>query len=158
MGFHVGDKVIHSTYGLGEIVYIEEKIIREHLTNCYVIRTHDLMIWIPINDAQQQSLREPTTPDEFVRLFALLKSPGEALPTDRMQRKDALLERMRDGQLSSICTVVRDLTSFKRSAKLNDQERSLLERAMNSLLTEWIFSLRVPLSQAQQTMMELLGE
>ena len=28
MGFHVGDKVIHCTYGLGEIVQIEQKIIQ----------------------------------------------------------------------------------------------------------------------------------
>jgi RNA polymerase-interacting CarD/CdnL/TRCF family regulator len=64
---------------------------------------------------------------------------------------------MKDGQLASICRVVRDLTHFQRSTKLNDQEKSILERAIKSLLTEWTYSLGVPLSQAHQSMMNLLG-
>ena len=158
MAFRVGDKVIHWTYGLGEIVHIEEKIILGHVTNCYVFRTADLMIWIPINDQQQRSLRLPTSPDEFVKLFSILTSPGEKLLEDRAQRKDQLMAQMKDGQLASICRVVRDLTHFKRNSKLNDQEKSILERAMNSLLTEWTYSLEIPLNQAHQAMTNLLGE
>jgi len=157
MGFHVGDKVIHWTHGLGEVVYIEEKVIHEHPTNCYVVRTPDLMIWIPIDDVQQHSLRVPTSPEEFVKLFDILTGPGEELPQDRVLRKTQLMLQMRDGQLSSICRVVRDLTLFKRATKLNDQEKSILERAMSSLLTEWIFSMGVPQDQAQQAMENLLG-
>jgi RNA polymerase-interacting CarD/CdnL/TRCF family regulator len=158
MGFHIGDKVIHWIYGLGEIVHIEEKTIHDHPTNCYVVRTPDLMIWIPINDLQQHSLRVPTPPEEFGRLFAILTSPSENLLEDRLLRKDQLMAQMKDGQLASICRVVRDLTHFKRSKKLNDQEKSILERAMNSLLTEWTYSLGMPLSQAHQAMTNLLGE
>jgi RNA polymerase-interacting CarD/CdnL/TRCF family regulator len=158
MSFHVGDKVIHWTYGLGEIVHIEEKTILGRNTNCYVFRTPDLMIWIPINDLQQRSLRLPTPPEEFVKLYDILTSPGEKLLEDRALRKDQLMARMKDGQLASICRVVRDLTHFKRVSKLNDQEKSILERAMNSLLTEWTYSLGMPLSQAHQAMTNLLGE
>jgi RNA polymerase-interacting CarD/CdnL/TRCF family regulator len=158
MGFHIGDKVIHCTHGLGEIVQIEQKTIRDQPTNCYVVRIHDLMIWIPIDDLQQHSLRLPTQPDEFVGLFAILTGPGEPLLEDRLLRKDQLMAQMRDGQLASICRVVRDLTHFKRSKKLNDQENSILERATNSLLTEWTYSLGQPLDQAQQAMTNLLGE
>ena len=38
MGFHIGDKVIHCTHGLGEIVQIEQKVIRDRLTDCYVVQ------------------------------------------------------------------------------------------------------------------------
>ena len=91
MDFHIGDKVIHSTYGMGEIIHIEEKVIHDRPTNCYVVRTNELTIWIPINDLHQHSLRTPTLPDEFVRLFSILTSPGEALPEDRVLRKDQLI-------------------------------------------------------------------
>ena len=158
MGFQIGDKVIHCTYGLGEIVHIEEKIIQGQPTNCYVVCTSDLTIWIPINDLQQHSLRTPTPPEEFVRLSAILTNPCETLQEDRVLRKNQLQAQMRDGQLSSICQVVRDLTNFKRSKKLNDQEKSILELAIKSLLTEWAYSLGMPVSQAHQAMMNLLGE
>ena len=157
MGFRIGDKVIHWVYGLGEIIGIEEKTIHDHLTNCYVVRTPELLIWIPITDLEQCSLRTPTRPEEFERLFAILTSPSEKLLEDRVLRKDQLMSQMKDGQLASICRVVRDLTFYKHSAKLNDQEKSILERAVNSLLTEWTYSLGMPLSQAQQAMTSMLG-
>lgn len=158
MSFQIGDTVIHWSYGLGEIVSIEEKIIQDRLTKCYVLRTSDLTIWIPISDQPQQTLRTPTSPDEFTSLFEILSSPSEKLLEDRVQRKDQLMSQMKDGQLASICRVVRDLTHFKHSAKLNDQEKSILERAITSLLTEWTYSMGMPLNQAQQQMTSMLGE
>jgi RNA polymerase-interacting CarD/CdnL/TRCF family regulator len=156
MGFFIGEKVIHSAFGLGEIVDIEEKIIQSQPTSCYVFRSNELMIWIPINDLQQHSLRLPTLPEEFIRQSGILTNPSETLVEDRVLRKNQLLAQMQDGQLASICRVVRDLTNFKRSKRLNNQEKSILERAVNSLLTEWNYSLGTPLNQAHQAMTTLL--
>jgi CarD family transcriptional regulator len=158
MSFQIGDKVIHWSFGLSEVVDIEEKIIEGHQTNCYVVRAADMMIWIPINELQQRGLRSPTPPDEFNQLFEILSSPGEKLTDDRMQRRNQLMTQLRDGQLASICRVVRDLTAFKRTTKLNDQEKSILEQAVQSLLAEWSYSLGTPVNQAQQAMTALLGE
>jgi RNA polymerase-interacting CarD/CdnL/TRCF family regulator len=156
--FHIGDEVIHATHGLGKIVHIEEKIIHEQSTSCYVVRTDDLTIWIPITDIQKHSLRLPTPPDEFKKLFPVLSGPGELLPEDRIVRKDQLMAQVRDGQLISICKVVRDLTHYKQTTKLNDLEKSILDRALKSLLTEWVYSMNVPLDQAQKAVDSLLGD
>jgi RNA polymerase-interacting CarD/CdnL/TRCF family regulator len=156
MVFQIGDKVIHMSHGLGEIVNIEEKYFHGQTTNCYVFRTPELTVWIPIDDIEQHSLRAPTSPEEFNRLFTILTSPSQALPEDRALRKEQLMAQLRDGQLASICKVVRDLTHFMRTSKPNDQERSILERATKSLLTEWTYALKVPMNQAQQAVEKLL--
>lgn len=156
MVFKIGDKVIHITHGLGEIVNIEKQVIHGQSTNCYVVRTSDLTVWIPIDEIQQSSLRAPTSPEVFTSLFSILTSPGETLPEDRVLRKEHLMAQLRDGQLASICRVVRDLTHFIRTSKSNDQEKSILERATKSLLTEWAYSLNVPMYQAQQSVEEML--
>ena len=158
MSFQIGDKVIHWTHGLGEIMCIEEKTISNQPTNCYVVNTQKLTIWLPIDDLPQHSLRVPTSPEEFVKLFDILTAPSEKLSNDRIQRKEQLMEQIKDGQLASICRVVRDLTQFGRSAKLNDQEKSILEHATNSLLTEWAYSLEIPFSQAQTALADLLKQ
>ena len=101
-------------------------------------------------------MRKPLSPEDFVNLFTVLSSPGEALPEDRVLRKDQLLAQIRDGHLDAICRAVRDLTHFQRSAKLNENERAILERATRSLLVEWTHSLNVPLVQAQQSLTQLL--
>jgi CarD family transcriptional regulator len=156
MGFQIGDKVIHWTYGLGEIVHIEEKVINGRTTNCYVFRTPDLAAWIPVNELQQGSLRMPTSPEEFEKVFTTMTAPCEGLLEDRILRKNQLMAQMTDGKLLSICQVVRDLTNFKRGKKLNEQEKYILERAIKSLLTEWAYSLNVSLIQAQLAMTNLL--
>jgi CarD family transcriptional regulator len=158
MSYQVGDKVIHWIYGLGEVIGIEEKTIKDLPTNCYVVHTPDLTIWVPINDLQQYSLRAPTPPEDFTNLFAILTGPSDKLLEDRILRKNQLMAQLQDGQLASTCRVVRDLTHLKHSTKLNDQEKSILERAVNSLLTEWTYVLKMPLSQAHQAMANLLGE
>jgi RNA polymerase-interacting CarD/CdnL/TRCF family regulator len=158
MNFHVGDKVIHWAYGLGEIVQIDEKIIQDRLTKCYVFRASSMMIWVPIDDLSKHNLRLPTLPDEFNRLYKQLTGPCEKLTEDRNLRKDQLIANMKDGQLSSLIKVVRDLTNFKRSNKLNDHEKSILERATNLLLAEWSYCLNLPERQAEQAMLELLGQ
>ena len=156
MAFQIGDKVIHNTHGLGEIVNIENKFIHERTTNCYVVRTPELTIWVPIDNNQQHTLRTPTSPEEFDRLLFILTSPSEALQEDRVLRRAQLMALLTDGQLASVCRVIRDLTHFIRTSKSNDQERSILERATKSLLAEWTYSLNVPLYQAQQAVEKLL--
>jgi hypothetical protein len=42
--------------------------------------------------------------------------------------------------------------------KLNDDDRSILERAKNFLLAEWTFSLEVPMAKAYSELGLLLGE
>jgi CarD family transcriptional regulator len=157
MDFQIGDKVIHATHGLGEVVEIEEKVIQEHKKSCYVVRTQNLTIWVPVDNTEHHSLRVPTSTSEFTDLFTIFHSPPQPLPEDRLERKKLLHDLLNDGQISSICRVVRDLTFMDRQKKLNEEDRSILERAKKSLLDEWVYSLDVPLAQARQQMSELLG-
>jgi CarD family transcriptional regulator len=156
MAFQIGDKVIHCTFGLGEITQIEEQNINGHLTNCYVVHLPDMTIWVPTDESGQNSLRVPTPPEEFIKTLPILTSPNENLMEDRVLRKNQLVDQLKDGQLASICRVVRDLTHYQRNSKLNDQEKSILERAVNSLITEWTFSLGTPQIQAHQAMVSML--
>jgi RNA polymerase-interacting CarD/CdnL/TRCF family regulator len=156
MSFKLGDKVIHSSYGLGEIVDLQEQIIQDVPKNCYVVKTSSLLIWVPVESEEQHSLRLPTVAGEFKDLTVILKGPPEPLPTDRTLRRNMLIDLLRDGHLASICRVIRDMAGYKKNTKLNDQEHSILDRAINSLLTEWTYSLGVPLQEARQEMNTLL--
>lgn len=157
MNYRIGDKVIHCTFGLGQITQIEEKVINGNLEKCYVVKLNDMTIWVPLDEPGQNSLRIPTPPDEFVKTLPILSSPNEKLLEDRLLRRKQLVDQLKDGQLASICRVVRDLSYYKRNSKLNDQEKSILDRAISSLLTEWIFSLGTTQLQARETMQSMLG-
>jgi RNA polymerase-interacting CarD/CdnL/TRCF family regulator len=156
MSFKKGDHVIHCSFGLGEITGIEEKPIHGHPTSCYAVRINDMTVWIPRVDSEESSLRYPTPPETFIKTLPILTSPNEELFEDRVQRKKQLLDQLKDGKLGSICRVIRDLTQYQKNSKLNDAEKSILERAVNSLLTEWALTMGLPLPQARKAMENML--
>lgn len=156
MDFQVGDNVIHRTFGLGEITSIEERLINGTQVNCYVVQVNSMTIWVPADIPGQNSLRIPTPPDEFINTIKILSTPHDNLEEDRLLRKKHLLDQLKDGQLTSICQVIRDLSHYKLLNKLNDQEKSILEHAINSLLTEWSNSLQIPTDQAQASLASML--
>ena len=156
MAFQIGDKVIHLSHGLGDIVNIEDKRVLDSTARCYEVRTPNLTVWVSIDAGGQNTLRDPTPRSKFKRLFAVLRGPVESLPEDRNERKKLLLEMLSDGQLKSVCQVVRDLSNYGREKNMGADDKSILERARNSLLAEWEFSLSVPLPEAERKLRKLL--
>jgi RNA polymerase-interacting CarD/CdnL/TRCF family regulator len=158
MFFQIGDKVIHSTYGLGEITRIEEKLVEGRKSECYVFQTPDLQLSIPVDKIAQHNLHPPVPPQEFDKLFDILKSPPAYLGEDHNQRVLQLVLMAREDDLASLCQLVRDLTFYKRSHKLNEQERFILARAEKTLLSEWSYALNVSMSQAYRKLVHLLAQ
>ena len=157
MDFQVGDKVVHWAYGPGEIINLEEKVLSGHTSLYYVVQVNDLTLWVPSDEKGKRSMRLPTPASEFENLFILLRSPGDPLPNDRLERKLELTERMKDGTLESICRVIRDLHFFRQTQKFNESDTSTLERAQKFLLSEWRISLAIPAAQAEKELKRLLS-
>jgi RNA polymerase-interacting CarD/CdnL/TRCF family regulator len=157
MKFHVGDRVIHWTFGMGEIVRLEEKAINGINALYYVVCIDDLTLWVRADEVGESSIRRPTPRSEFKHLFDVLRSPGETLSADRMERKHYLQDLMHDGKLESVCRVVRDLTSYRQIKNLNEYDKSILERARSFLITEWKLSLSVSSAMAEHELAQMLG-
>ena len=158
MDFQVGDQVVHASYGPGEIVQLDEKVLSGRKHKYYVVQIKDLTLYVPADQETNTSLRTPTPASQFKSLFAIITGDGESLSENRLERKAQLTEVMRDGTLESICRVIRDLTCYSRTKKLSETDSALLERARNFLLTEWQVSLDVPFSQAEKDLKQLLNE
>jgi RNA polymerase-interacting CarD/CdnL/TRCF family regulator len=157
MDFHVGDPVIHWTYGIGEIVRMEEKNLPGQATLYYVVQARDLTVWVPVDGEVTNRLRPPTPQAKFEKLFAILRSPGEALPSDRLERRTRLFDAQKDGHAEANCRIIRDLTCYQQANSLNDNDRLVLKRAMDSLLGEWHYSMSVSLADAEQELWRLLN-
>lgn len=157
LAFQVGDQVIHSTHGLGEIIQMDEKELFGRSSQYYVVQVRDITLWVPISDAGVRCLRRLTPSADFDKLFTILTSPGEPLAPDRLARRNQLLERLKDSSLESVCEVVRDLVFHKRNSKMNENDTSILSRARKFLLDEWSIVLSIPVHQAERELRDLLG-
>jgi RNA polymerase-interacting CarD/CdnL/TRCF family regulator len=156
MNFQEGDPVMHWTYGFGQIVHLEERVISGSKTLYYAVQVRDLTVWVPADSNLENRLRTPTSQARFRQLLNILSSPGESLPEDRLQRKAHLFELLKDGRTESLCHAIRNLSTYQNTKSLNDSDQIILKQSQNTLLGEWEFVLSVPRAQAEIEMYRLL--
>ena len=111
MNYYKGDMVMHWSHGIGQIVNLEERVLAGAKAVYYVVQLKDMTVWVPADSKVGQRLRPPTPKFRFERLLAILSSPSDPLPVDRLERKNHLLELLQDGRPESLCQVVRDLSN-----------------------------------------------
>jgi RNA polymerase-interacting CarD/CdnL/TRCF family regulator len=156
MNYHEGDSVMHCTYGLGKIINMEERTLYGPTMLYYAVQIGDMTVWVPADERLDTRLRPPTRSAEFKRLLDILTGPGDTLPDDRHQRKELLIEWLKDGRAESICRVIRSLTSYRKLRSLNDNDQILLRRAQHALIGEWGYSQSITTAQAEHEMHLLL--
>jgi CarD family transcriptional regulator len=156
MKLHIGDTVVHWTYGIGQVVGLEERDLSGQTILYYAVKVRDLTVWVPADDNLENRLRLPTPAARFEQLFAILSSSGEPLPEDRHERKTWLVEQLKDGRVESLCRAIRDLSAYRQSKSLNENDQILLKRVQNALLGEWGFALSIPVMQAESDLYRLL--
>jgi len=154
--YKVGNIVVHWMYGLGEIIQLDEKVLSGHTGKYYVVQIRDLTIWVPLGETGEARLRFLTPARDFKKLFGILASPGEPLSPDRFTRKTQLTDLMNDRTIESICHVIRDLVDYRRTKKINENDKSILNHARSFLLNEWSVVLSVPVLQAEFELTNLL--
>ena len=156
MDFHAGDPVMHWVHGLGTVIRREKRDVLGNAALYYAVQVGDLTIWVPADEFLSQRLRPPTSKIRFKRLLAELKTPGEALPPDRRERKVRLVELLRDGRAESLVRVIRALCTLKKVHSLNDNDTTQLRRAETSLVSEWGQVLSVTPQEAESELHRLL--
>ena len=157
MDFHEGDPVMHWTYGLGQIVRLEERALSGPKTLYYAVQVRDLTVWVPADGKLGSRLRSPTAESGFERRLAILSGPGEPLPDDRNERRTRLHELLKDGRAESLCQIIRDLSAYQKGRPLNDNDQTLLKQSRNALLEEWGFVLSITHAQAELELHRLLA-
>jgi RNA polymerase-interacting CarD/CdnL/TRCF family regulator len=156
MNFYKGDMVMHWSHGIGQIVNLEERALSGAKAVYYVVQVRDMTVWVPADNKVGTRLRPPTPKFRFQRLLAILSSPSESLPEDRLERKTLLEERMKDCSVESLCRVIRDLSIYQTGRPLNDHDTMVLKQSLKTLLGEWEFVLSVTRAEANLELHRLL--
>jgi RNA polymerase-interacting CarD/CdnL/TRCF family regulator len=158
MNFHTGDTVMHWTYGIGQIVNLEERELAGSKTIYYVVQVRDMTVWVPADSKVGSRLRPPTPKTQLQRLLAILSSPSEPLPEDRLERKTHLVELLQDGRPESLCLLIRDLSAYQkpRPRPMSENDQMILKQTRNTLLGEWAFVLGITHAQAEHELYRLL--
>lgn len=157
MQFNAGDFIVHPTYGVGEIVKIEEKRFTEKETNRYYkISLPNRTLWVPVESDIATELRLVTARSELGQYRKLLISPPAPLDTNYQKRHLELVKRLNEGSFRALCEVVRDLTARGWRKPLGQQDAATLKKTRQSLVEEWATSAGISTAEAVKEVEALL--
>lgn len=132
-----GDWVVHSYYGVGQIVRIEVKTIHEVDTKCFKVKTNDSTFWFPTNDTDNPRIRPVASQEIIDTVIKNLRAKASTFDTDRILWKKMIEDVKSDNDLISISLLVRDLSTQQVIRGLNQIERNALNLYKERLLGEW---------------------
>lgn len=154
MQFKTGDRIVHPTYGVSEVVRVEERQLAEANTRLYYVLSADKStVWVPVEAA---GLRQLTSSTELDKGRAVLRGKPTTLTTDHRERRLAITDSLKDGSFQTLCEVVRDLAAFGWRKSLGEADAALLRRARESLSREWAAASNTTLDEANAEVTSLL--
>lgn len=136
--FVTGDWLVHCSYGIGQVMGIEEKDISGEPTRYYRIQTSDSTYWLPVAQSDSEELRPLATHAEIQAALAILAKPPRKMAKNHTARKSRIQQVRAENTPDDIARLVRDLRARQRDKGiLNQTERSAYSTFKQRLLEEW---------------------
>jgi CarD family transcriptional regulator len=149
MEFISGDDVVHPSYGVGNIMRLEERQLAEVETRqYYVLAFGKMTVWMPVQAGPASPLRLVTAPRDLGQYRTLLKSCPVTLDRDYKKRRLDLNEQLAHGSFQVVCEIVRDLTALGWHKPMNELDSTMLKKVRANLWQEWATSTGQPLPEA----------
>ncbi len=139
MIFKVGDLAVYPAHGVGRIESIEAHNLYGSSQNFYIMRILDnnMIIMIPISNANNVGLREIIKEEEVSKIFKILKEKDVEFDNQSWNRRyREYMEKIKTGSVFEVAQVLRDLFLLKLEKELSFGERKMLDTAKSLLVKE----------------------
>lgn len=150
----VGDKAVHPSHGLGEVVAIEHREIAGMKGEFYILRILDngMRVMVPRATSAQAGLRPVMSGKEADKVLETMRAREVAVDLQPWSRRfRAYTEMIKSGSPHEVAKVLRDMYRLKFDKDLSFGERRLLDQAKSLLMKELAAAKGVtePVLQAQ---------
>jgi CarD family transcriptional regulator len=139
VGFKVGDLAVYPAHGVGRIESIESRNLYGTSQSFYIMRIleNNMIIMIPINNADNVGLRQIIKEEEVAKIFKILRSRDVEFDTQSWNRRyREYMEKIKTGSVYEVAQVLRDLYLLKLEKELSFGERKMLDTAKSLLVKE----------------------
>ena len=155
--FKIGDWIVHSYYGVGEVVDILEKDLDGHREIFYRVSAAEVEFWLPNAKADAEHIHPIRTKKEFDQAIKILSKPPVLISEPPNRSKRLIYERWLDGSLPARAALLRDLYGRNSTKELSYDEKKTLEKVENFFIDEWVLSNpSLSRTQAKQRLAEAL--
>jgi CarD family transcriptional regulator len=139
MIFKVGDLAVYPAHGVGRIESIEARNLYGSSQNFYIMRIleNNMIIMIPISNANNVGLREIIKEEEVSKIYKILKEKDVEFDNQSWNRRyREYMEKIKTGSVYEVAQVLRDLFLLKLEKELSFGERKMLDTAKALLVKE----------------------
>jgi len=138
--YSIGDKIVYPMHGAGVVESIEDRSILGESRRYYILRLPigDVTIMIPCDCTESVGVREIIPKKELKIIDNALKSASDEVTGNWNRRYRDNMEKLKTGQLHSVCEVVRNLMRAEKKKKLSMGEKKMLSNAKQILMSELI--------------------
>ena len=148
--FDVGDLVVHPHHGAGRVISRERRVLAGSERSYLEIDIADcaLTIMVPCESAATVGLRAVVGPRQLGEISAVLETKPNAAPGNWSARDRHYRDKLKDGDVLALASVVRDLGSRATESRLAAKEQELLQRSRRLLASELSCALGVDTERA----------
>jgi CarD family transcriptional regulator len=156
----VGDKAVHPSHGLGEVIAIEHREIGGAKGEFYILRMNDngreMRVMVPRSAAVSVGLRPVMSAKEADRVLDTMRAREVAVDLQPWSRRfRAYTEMIKSGWPQEVAKVLRDMYRLKFDKDLSFGERRLLDQAKSLLMKELAAAKSVTLAELQAEVDEM---
>jgi len=135
--FSTGDWIVHTHYGIGQVITREGKIFEGEEREYLRIRTADSEYWLLVDNMDVDYIRPLASLSQIKKALSLIKTQPDVLAKDYKIRRKEIGVALNDVALEAKVCLIRDLTERKRVKSLNITEGEVLEQLKTEFLMEW---------------------
>jgi CarD family transcriptional regulator len=156
--FEVGEVMVFGSEGFARVEAVGEKeaLGRTQVFLDLFVFDANMRVSVPVERALERGLRPIASTDEIENVLdSLQESRWTSIPWNRDGR--LVKERYAEGGLEAILDTLGSLIELAGTKKLNDAQRTLLDRARRALVLETSAALGVEETEASERVDSLLG-
>ncbi|MGI8858944.1 MAG: CarD family transcriptional regulator [Rubrobacteraceae bacterium] len=156
--FSEGDFVVYPNHGAGCVSGVEEKTILGEERRYYVVYIPDAELTLSIPADGESGLRACADEDSVEAALSVLKGEATEMPQNWNHRLKFNQAKIRDGEISQVAEVVRNLSSYGGEHNLSTGERNMLMKARRVLISEIALVRGIEVREAEKHVEEVLRE
>jgi RNA polymerase-interacting CarD/CdnL/TRCF family regulator len=159
--FQEGDTVVHPDYGAGIVTEIRAlKFLGNEEKRYYSIKLlgePKTVVMVPVKNEAKVGLRPPVRPSRLSRIWRVLRSDPNKLPSNYKKRQQMLQERLHNASAVEVARVLRDLAwREERKRGLTVRGKRLYRKGMKFLAGEVAGAQGTEYSAAKSQILDVL--
>ena len=138
----IGDVVFYPMHGAGVIDGIENTEVAGIEKAYYILKLPigNLKLMLPIDRINELGLRDVIDKSKLEEVETVLRSKPEHAQGSWNKRFQAILDRMKSGDILDVAAVARNLSIQYRSRKISGGEKRLMDLSRQILISELVYA------------------